>query len=301
MRRLFVAVSLAVACFVYSASAFAEEWEKYDKPVPTRVVVRVLSHGAKAMSPHTRAVIRIKDAETGVDLTGGEVEGSTGDTTALTGVGYPRITGQTGMVKGSTGALLQGAGFSVYQSGEDAAKFEAVINISKPTLILVEAIGPLNPKHSKANAVATTWVFPGEDITGEGIVLELRGLIVDVDNSLRDKTVKVSDAADGITVPFAMRMMCGCPIAPAGSGIPWEAGWFNITTQAYYNGKLYYEDTKTSDKLFKGVSQFAATVPLPKDIPSGGFGKERLKVRVMAAQPKLANYGMDEFNVYLSR
>jgi hypothetical protein len=301
--------------------ALAGEWEKYDKPVPTRVVVRVLSHGAKAMGDKTGAVVVIRDADTGRELDEGPVRGGTGDDIALMRAGYPRMLGAMGLVKGEKGMLFEDLNGSdkapyfdlrdtakreklkpvIYESKADSAMFETTLNITRPTRIIVEAHGPLTPTQATASAATSAWVFPGEDMTGDGIVLELRGIIVD-SPSLKDKEIKISEAKDGITVPFSMKMLCGCIIVPAGqSGIPWEAEGYKVTTQAYYKGKLYYEDVKTSDKLYIAPSQFETKVPLPEDLPSGAFKKERVKVRIMSFQQSQDNSGMDEFSVYLSR
>jgi hypothetical protein len=301
--------------------ALAGEWEKYDKPVPTRVVVRVLAHGAKAMSEKTGAVVVIRDAETGRELVEGPVHGGTGDDIALMRAGYPRMLGAMGLVKGEKGMLFEDSNCPdkppyfdlrdtakpeglkpvIYESKADSASFETTLNITKPTRILVEVHGPLAPAQATASASASVLVFPGQDMTGDGIVLELRGLIVD-SPSLKDKEIKISEAKDGITVPFFMRMLCGCIIVPAGdNGIPWEAGGYKVTTQAYYKGKLYYEDVKTSDKLYIAPSRFETHVPLPQDLPSGDFKRERVKVRIMSFQKSQDNSGMDEFSVYLSR
>jgi hypothetical protein len=320
---------LLLAAIIFSFSvlaARAEEWEKYDKPVPTRIVVRVLAHGAKSMSKHTGALVVIRDARTGKELDRGAVDGSTGDDTALMRTGYPRMLGRTGLMKGDKGMLFEdlkakegsdnpGKYYDlrdtrspeelrpvIYESPQEAAKFETVIEIAKPTQIVVEAYGPLLPLHSMTSAMTSVWVFPGQEVGGEGIIVELRGLIVDALDSNREKIFKLEDVKDGIKAPFYMRMMCGCPIAPRGKyGIPWEADGFKITTQAYYKGKLYYEDVTTADKLFRDVSNFVTKAPLPKDLPEGDFKKEKLKIRILAAQPDQDNYGMDEFNVYLSR
>lgn len=330
MKKASILISIFIL-FALASPALAEEWEKYDKPVPTKIIVRVLSHGAKAMNEHAGAVVVIRDARTGKELDKGPVQGSTGDDIALMRAGYPRIRGAMGLVKGDKGFILgdkkadeeakkKGWMMSdpyfdirderkpeeltpqVYEAKEDAAVFETTVNISKPTQIIVEAYGPLMPQHAMQSAMQSFWLFPGEDITGEGIVLELRGLIVDVQDSLREKEVDYDTVKGGIDVPFYMRMTCGCPISVGGKfGIPWEAEGIKITTQAYYKGKLYYEKSDTSDKYWVNTSQFKTNVPLPKDLPQGTFEKERLKIRVMAVQPEQNNTGFDEFNIYLSK
>jgi len=322
MRKLLV-VAMFAMLLVAGRVASAEEWEKYDAPVPTNVVVRVLSHGAKAVSEHTGALVIIKDVRTGKELARGAVQGSTGDDIALMRAGYPRMNGRSGLMKGDKGFIFEDTKAApgsrnpyfdvrterkpeelkpvVYESTTDVASFQTTLNITKPTEISIEVYGPLLYQRQSAMAVGTTWVFPGEDITGEGIVLELRGLIVDTLASLVDSEIKLDQVKDGIPVSFYMRMMCGCPIAPAKLGLPWEAEGFNITVQAYYKGKLYHEEKTTSDKLFKDISLFLTKIPLPKDLPDGPFSKEKLKIRLMASQPSQNNFGMDEFSVYLTR
>ncbi len=319
-RAVRMAVIATLFVTLWAVAAHAEEWEKYDKPVPTMVVVRVLSHGAKAMSQRTGALVVLRDARTGAELDKGGVEGDTGDTTALMKASRPRGSGITGLLKGDRGVLLKDKKATepedyydlvepkdpkdivtdIYESKVESAKFVGQINITKPTQVLVEVYGPLLPKHAMASAITTTWVFPGENITGEGIVVDLRGLIVDAKDSLREKVVQYAEAKDGIDVDFFMRMMCGCPITPGEKGKPWQAEGYKVTTQAYYKGKLYYEDVKTADKLFLDISYFKTTVPLPKDLPEGKYDKERLKIRLMASQASQANYGIDEFNMYIS-
>jgi len=320
MKWLYIP-AITVMTMLLTAPASAEEWEKYDKPVPTKVLVRVLSHGAKAMSEHVGAVIVIRETDTGTELARNPVQGSTGDDIALMRAAYPRISGKTGAVAGDKGILLdasttpgkteyydirsgkgpEGTKPVLYESKTDTAMYLATLNITKPTRIVIDAYGPLMPEHSMNSASASTLVFPGEDIEGEGIVLDLRGLIVDTLASMKDAEVNADAVKDGIPVAFYMRMMCGCPIAPAEKGLPWQTENYAITVQAYYKGKLYHEDSTTSDKLFVDTSFFKTTVPLPKDLPAGSISKERVKIRIMAAQREQANFGMDEFDVYLSR
>ncbi|MGA2192471.1 MAG: hypothetical protein ABSG42_03730 [Nitrospirota bacterium] len=329
-RRVFLSV-ISILCLL-SGCASVGQWEKYDRPVPTKVVVRVLASGAKAMTQNKGALVVIRDKKTGKELARGAVTGYVGDDVGLMRAGYPRLLGQMGLVKGDKGMLFGDRKAEekkkekkwrmpdpyfdlrdirapedltplLYETTEDAARFEAVLNISKPTEIEVEASGPLSPRHSEAASTASTWVFPGEDIVGEGIVLELKGLIVDIQAPLRDEELNVDGIGpEGIPVLFYMSMMDGSPIAPGGLfGIPWEAEGINITVQAYYGGKLYHEQTTTADKLFQNASMFLATVPLPDKLPAGRYKKERVKIRIMAIQPAHDNYGLDELSVYFTR
>jgi hypothetical protein len=236
MRRLMFLA--AAAFFAFTATANAEEWEKYDKPVPTKITVRVLSHGAMAMSKDTGVMVVLRDARTGVVLDQGTTEGTPGDEVALMRAGYPRIRGKAGLVKGDKGFVFEDLKAEqkmkeknwrmpdplfdvrderkpedlkavVYEAGSDAAKYEATINISKPTLLSVEAYGPLLPRRAMSTIMTSFWAFPGVDITGEGVVLTLRGLIVDLQDSMREAQIKLSDVKDGIPAMFYMRLLSG--------------------------------------------------------------------------------------------
>jgi hypothetical protein len=116
---------------------------------------------------------------------------------------------------------------------------------------------------------------------------------------MRNKEIKAADYKDGLKVPFYLRMMCGCPIAPNNRTL-WPAEGFKITTQAYFKGKLYHEAVVTSDKIFKDVSFFETTVPMPKDASAAG-DKEQIKVRITATQPDQNNTGIDEFDLFLKK
>jgi len=323
-----VAVIMA-ALFCFSGAVYAANWQKYDKPVPTKVVVRVLSHGAKSMSQATGAKVSIKDGRTNEVLVEGDVQGSTGDTTALMRAGYPRISGEHGLLKGERGMIFEDLKADekarekgwrspdpyydtrderdlddlepvIYESTQDAAKFEATLMLDKPTQVFVEVQGPLMPHHAAQLSVVSTWLFPGEDVTGEGIVVTLRGLIVEAQASLKESEQSVEAVGKELVIPFNMRMMCGCPIQAGGRmGIPWEAEGFEITTRAYYKGEMYHESVTTADKIISGTSWFTTNIPMPENLPDGEFSRERVLVRILAAQPKLANYGMEEFSVYL--
>lgn len=301
MKRFIVIIVAAVIAAISINNAVAADWQEYDDPVPTKVMVRVLSHGAKAMNPNTGALVIIRDARTNDILGKGAVEGSTGDTKALMNAAYPRVSGMAGLLKGQKGMVPKDGGCDTHTASDDAAVYATTLKLSKPTQVVIEVRGPMMPHHAGATAVTTTWLFPGEDVTGEGIVMELRGLIVDVDATLKEAELNVESLKEGIDLPFFMRMMCGCPIAPRSAGLPWEAEDFKINVQAYYKGKLYHEETTTSDKQFVAVSQFMSRLPLPDGLPEGPFKREQVLVRVMASQPKMNNFGMDEFSVFLSR
>jgi len=332
MKRLVsLAAALAVALTGFADCTLAKNWQKYDKPVPTKVIVRVLANGAKAMSDQeTGTKVSIKDARTNEVLAEGDVEGSTGDTIALMRAGYPRIRGEHGLLKGEKGMLFEDLEAAkkekekhwkapdpyydirderkpselkpvIYEANQDAAVFETTLMLDKPTQVFVEVQGPLMPHHAAQLSVVSTWLFPGEDVTGEGIVVTLHGLIVEALASLKESDIDLKEVHNKIDIPFNMRMMCGCPIDVGERfGIPWEAEGFNITTRAYYKGDMYYEKTTTADKLYTRTSWFKTSIPLPDNLPKEGLKHEQVLVRILSSQPELNNFGLEEFSIYLN-
>ena len=127
----------------------------------TTLRVRVVSCDAKVIGSLVGGCrITVRDVESGVILARGEHLGGSGDTGAI--MKAPRQRG--GVVFDTPGT----------------AHFEARLNIADPTLVEVSAEGPLAFPHAIQSTTRTTWVIPGEDVRGEGLVMELNGFIVDI-------------------------------------------------------------------------------------------------------------------------
>jgi hypothetical protein len=91
----------------------------------------------------------------------------------------------TGVTAGGTGEtkliMHQNAGRRAVLSDATAAKFDVTLDLQAPTLIEVEAVGPLAQMQSAHCASSSQWVVPGRHVTGgDGWVLELPGFVVDV-------------------------------------------------------------------------------------------------------------------------
>jgi len=127
----------------------------------TTIRVRVVSCDAKVIGSLVGGCrITVRDVESGEILARGEHLGGSGDTKTI--IKTPRQRG------------------TVVFDTPGTAHFEARLNVTEPTLVEVRAEGPLASPHALQNATKTTWVIPGEDVTGEGLVLELNGFIVDI-------------------------------------------------------------------------------------------------------------------------
>ena len=129
--------------------------------VPTHITVRVKAKDAKFMGTEIGgALVTIKDAQTGELLAEGVTEGTSGNTNLI--MKTPKARG-------------------VPISDQNAAKFEATLDIDEPRYVEVTAYGPLSQRQSANKASATQWVVPGKHINaGDAWMIELSGLLVDV-------------------------------------------------------------------------------------------------------------------------
>jgi hypothetical protein len=129
--------------------------------VPTKVIVRVVSKDAKIIGSGVGgAFVRIKNLETGEILAQGKQEGGTGDTDRI--MVQPRKRGE----------VLFGT--------PDAAFFRAEIPLDRPTQVEIYTEAPLGYPHANQKGTKTLTLIPGKHILGEGIIIELNGLIVNI-------------------------------------------------------------------------------------------------------------------------
>ncbi len=127
----------------------------------TRVIVRVVARDAQVIGSGVGgALVRIRNLETGEILAEGKQEGGTGSTKRI--MVQPRRRGET--IYGTFGA----------------ARFEAKIPLERPTQVEIYAEAPLAFLQSIQKGSKTLTLIPGKDILGEGIIIELNGLIVNI-------------------------------------------------------------------------------------------------------------------------
>jgi hypothetical protein len=148
----FVFVSLIISSIHRSFSA---------EKIPTRVIVRVVARDAQVIGSGVGgALVRIKNLETGEILAEGKQEGGAGSTDRI--MIQPRRRGET--VYGTFGAAF----------------FEANIALEWPTQVEIYAEAPLAYPHAIQKGSKTLILIPGKNILGEGVIIELNGLIVNV-------------------------------------------------------------------------------------------------------------------------
>lgn len=168
------------------------------EPVPARIRVHVVSRDAKLIGTAVGGVwVTVRDAATGRALAEGLHTGGTGDTRRIMQV--PRLRDST------------------LFTTEGAAQFTATIPLTRPTPVIISAHGPLDFPDQAVTVTKHLLLVPGEDILGDGVVLEMHGLIVEV----LEPADPARGAGEPISVRARVRMLCSCPTGPSQL---WSAG-----------------------------------------------------------------------------
>jgi hypothetical protein len=244
MIRFCLALSLAL---LVAAPAAAQE------PIPTQVRVHVVSRDAKLIGTSVGGIwVTIRDAATGRTLAEGLHTGGTGDTRRIM---------QTPRLRDSTLFTTEGA-----------AQFTATIPLTRPTPVIVTAHGPLNYPDQAVTVTKHLLLVPGEDILGDGVVLEMHGLIVEV----LEPTVPTLAAGETLSVRARVRMMCSCPTGPDQL---WSAG--------AVRARLLKDDVVVVETAMPAVGEgslYAGRITAP----SAG----RYVLEVLASDPARVNAGV---------
>lgn len=248
-RGLFSAIVFAILIFV--SPLFAQSGGK-----ETKIMIRAIARDAKVIGTHVGgARITVKDAATGEILAQGIQQGGTGDTDVIMKKPHTR-------------------GMTVFSAG-DTSGYLAVLHLDKPTVVEISAEGPLGNAQATQRSTKTLLLVPGEDVLGEGILLEIHGFIVTALAPLQDAKVK---AGSPFEVRATVTMACGCPTEPDGL---WDANQIHVVARLLRGGKVESEIPMT----YAGVQNtFHVDVPVTAAGP--------LELQVLALDPGSANFGM---------
>jgi hypothetical protein len=262
VNRFGVAGWVIFALALSAASVRSAETPPQGNGVPTTVVIRVVGSHAMALGDTVGgAAVTIKDAETGAVLASGFQTGPSGDLRSI--MQTPRLPTE-----------------QVF-SAKDSAAFKTELTLSKPTVVEVIGDGPLKYPGAKRRASKTVLLYPGKHVTGDGIVLQLNGMIVQIEAPMADRPLGIGD---GVTVRATVRMMCDCIVEPYGN---WDSRKMSL-----------YGEWRDDDKVF---GKFDFYHQGPKGIFLGDYtiprwlkGKDRLTLRVVASDADGINVGYDE-------
>jgi hypothetical protein len=201
--RLF---SITLAVLLAAMSVVAE---------PVTVTVRAVSRDAKVIGDGVGgARITIREVDSGTVLATGIQSGGTGDTKRI--MQEPR--GRNAIVYGTEGA----------------AAFRATLDLMRPTRVEIVAEGPLKYPQAMQRVSRTMLLVPGQNIGGEGVLLEIPGFIVDI---LSPATVTHGEEWK---LRVKVTMTCGCPTEPGGL---WNADHIAITARLAGAPKAVIEGT----------------------------------------------------------
>jgi hypothetical protein len=248
----------AFALLVLAGPLFAQSASK-----ETKIMIRATARDAKVIGQHVGgAKITVRDAATGEILAQGMQAAGTGDTNLIMKTPHTR-------------------GMKIYDT-PDSSGFLAVLHLDKPTVVEISAEGPLGNAQATQRSSTTMLVMPGEDVLGDGIVLEIHGFIVTALAPLPDAKVKTGS-------PFEVRatvtMACGCPTEPDGL---WDANKIRVVARLLRDGKIESETPMT----YAGVQNTFHAEVSPS--AAGPF-----ELQVLALDPGSANFGMTRESVAL--
>lgn len=151
----------------------------------TKLRVRVVSCDAKIIGTLVGGCrITVKNSVTGQVLAQGLHLGGSGDTEKI--IKQPRQRG---------GPIFDTEGTADYEVGLD---------LKEPTAVEITAEGPLAYPQALQRGSKTTWLIPGEDLLGDGLLLELNGFIVDI---MTPESVDVLHSHDPVHLKAGVRLL----------------------------------------------------------------------------------------------
>lgn len=194
--------------------------------IPTTLVVRAKAKDAKFIgSSIGGARIIVREALSDKILAEGFTTGSTGNTQRIMQSPHERHQ---------------------RLSTEETAAFNAIIDIEKPTLVTVEGYGPWQQAQARIKVTSQVWLIPGKNISGDGLILEFPGFVVNV---LSPQTHESLNSGDTIPITANIVLMCGCPITEGGL---WDANQYEVQA-------LVEKDGQPGPKVPLMISQKANT------------------------------------------
>ncbi|RKZ17824.1 hypothetical protein DRQ53_02350 [bacterium] len=228
----------------------------------TRVTVRVLANDAKLIGDVAGGcAITIRDAASGAILASGQQTGGTGDTDRII-----REPWQRGDQRFDT---------------EGAAGWTTTLDLDQPTRVLVEARGPQGFANSAYSASRELLLLPGQHVEGNGVVLTLQGLIVNLQEPDPEDGLS---SGETITIEAGVKLLCTCPIE---ADSLWPAVDYKVTAILLENGEPV---ASTVLEITDRTNTFSGSIEVPV------VAEEQTRIfelRINAANEAVGNYGSD--------
>jgi hypothetical protein len=231
-------------------------------PIPTEVLVRVVAYGAMVLGDEVGgARVTITEVETGRLLASGTQQGEPGDQNQI--MRTPRLMGEP------------------QYSGQPAGSFRATLELDRPTLVEISAVGPLAFPSASRRASKTVLLIPGKDVGNDGIVLHLNGYIVQIEHPEPGEPLI---AKEDVKLRASVRTLSGAPLRPYGD---WDSRRTDIFAEIMI-GEQVIERVQMFYAGEKSLFEAPFFVPRPSEAPNG------LTLRVVAADWTRGNFGMGE-------
>jgi hypothetical protein len=259
-RAIFLVFFLPLAWVQLGAEA--ADRESPPQRTATDVLVRVVAHGAMVLGDEVGgARVTITDVATGQVLASGMQHGEAGDQNQI--MRTPRMQGEP------------------HYSTKSSGFFRTTLHLTKPTVVEISAQGPLAYPAAMQRATKTVLLVPGQDMTQDGIVLDLNGYIVKIETPPPGQPLT---AKDDVKLRASIRTLSGALVRPYGD---WDSRRLHI-----YGEVLIGDQVTERLQLFHvGLhNSFEAPffVPTPQEAPNG------ITLRVVAADGAGGNFGMDQ-------
>ena len=233
-------------------------------PKPTTILVRVVAHGAMVLGREVGgARITITDVDTKQILATGIQQGEAGDQNQIM----------------RTPHLMEEA---VYSSRPSAA-FTTTLELRRPTLVEIAAEGPLGYPASLRRVAKTVVLIPGQDLTSDGIVLQLYGYLVQIEHP---KPGEPLIAKDDVKLRASVRTLSGTSVRPHGD---WDSRKIRIYGELLI-GERIVERLQMFYSSDTGGFEAPFFVPRDKDAPDG------ITLRVVATDTATGNSGVGTAN-----
>lgn len=218
MQKLATTLFTLLLALSLPLSAQAEE---------TEIMIRAKANDSKFMGTSVGGLrVTVEDAETGELLDSGWINGNTGDTEIL--MKNPLERGQR-------------------QTDDNTAGYLAEIDLDAPRQLRFTVKGPYGYRQAMQESSTTSWVVPGKDILGDGIIIGMNGFIVDAWAQVEEN--------NQVQLMTKAALMCGCPITKDGL---WPASDYEVKAVIMRDDKQVMETAMQftgTTGLFRGELQ----------------------------------------------
>jgi len=200
---------------------------------PTKLVVRVKGKDAKFIGTNIGgALVVVRNSQTSEVLARGITEGGSGNTKLLMETPHGRNDRLT---------------------DDKTARFEALIDIKEPVLVDVQVTAPAHLRGAAITGSSQLWLIPGKHIDGDGLIIELPGLILTVLNPTLHQILPFKEGQPlNVDLKISLTMLCGCTISKGGT---WNSEQIEVVATLHKDGKPIEQKTlliTSQDNIFDG-------------------------------------------------